>query len=337
MSIIKKWRWLIGASVLLTTQYAAAHITGWDHCDRSRQPTYRLNMDMGRVVVDATLPVGGVIASKTWPLDTTNRTYLTCYGRNVIDAEIVMPGLRDIGDKVYQSSIPGIGMKFERTGQVSMVYPSQYVINGGWSGTNYYLAGSTFTLKLIKTAEVTGSGTIARGEYTEYGYQGRSDPILTTSLNANAITIVSPSCIIESGKQQNVYLNTIKRSDLTARDHTTGAKDFDIVLRCSGGTTVSGQADIKMDFSANRSVSAVEGVLKNDATGSSAAQGVGIQVIERKSYAPINFGKPFYVGKLANSQEKIFTIELIARYFQFADSISSGEVRSHMVFNVTYD
>ncbi|HEQ1856890.1 TPA: fimbrial protein [Providencia alcalifaciens] len=336
MSMIKKWRWLIGASVLFTSQYAAAHFIGRDHCDRSNQPTYRLNMDMGRVVVNTNVPVGGVIASKTWPLDTTNRVYLTCYGRNVIDAEIVMPGLHETENKVFQSSVPGIGMKFERTGQVSMVYPHKYEVNGGW-GTNYYLAGSTFTLKLIKTAEVTGSGTIAKGEYTQYGYKGSSSPILTTSLNANAITIVSPSCIIESGKQQNVYLDTIKRSDLTTRDHTAGPKNFDIVLRCSGGTTASGSADIKMDFSANSSVSAVEGVLKNDATGSSAAKGVGIQVIERGSYAPVNFGKPFPLGKLTNSQERVFTLQFIARYFQFADSISAGEVRSHMVFNVTYD
>ncbi|MGL5953950.1 MULTISPECIES: fimbrial protein [Providencia] len=338
MPLINQWRLLIGMGALFAASHASAHMTGYSHCDRTREPTYKLDMDMGRIVVDPNLAVGGVIARKSWPLrSSSNDVYLTCYGRNDLDAEIVMPGLRDIGSRIYQSSVPGIGMRFERAGQVSMTYPDTYTVNGGRWGTNYYLAGSTFTLTLIKTAAVTGSGSIAKGEYTRYGDRNSYSPILTTSLTANAITIVSPSCMIESGKNQNVYLETIKRSQLTGRDTVAGTKNFDIVLRCSGGTTASGYANIKMDFSGNHSVSAVEGVLKNEATGSNAAKGVGIQVIERKSYAPINFGKIYDVGRLTNTQERTYVLEYAARYFQYDSYVSTGEVRSHMVFDITYD
>lgn len=48
----------------------------------------------------------------------------------------------------------------------------------GGRGTSYYLAGSTFTLQVIKTAAVTGSGSVASGKYTSYDYVYGSNPLL---------------------------------------------------------------------------------------------------------------------------------------------------------------
>ncbi|WP_438873212.1 hypothetical protein [Providencia hangzhouensis] len=46
--------------------------------------------------------------------------------------------------------------------------------------SNYYLAVLKFILTLVKTAPVTGSGTIASGLYTSYGYIPNNNPFLIT-------------------------------------------------------------------------------------------------------------------------------------------------------------
>lgn len=46
-----------------------------------------------------------------------------------------------------------------------MIYPDSYTT----TGSSFRLAGSTFTLDIIKTSTTTGSGTLASGPYTEYG------------------------------------------------------------------------------------------------------------------------------------------------------------------------
>ncbi|MTB44907.1 fimbrial protein [Providencia sp. wls1950] len=338
MSMIKKWRWLIGAGVLLATQYALAF--GYaDVCYRKNVRPIDLNMTLGNVVVDPNLPVGGVIMRKQWPMRTNGyQSYLTCYGTNTLQAEVVMGGLRHLGDGVYQSSIPGIGMKFERGGnQVNILYPGTHTIYGGRNGVSVYLENSTFTLTLIKTARKTGSGTIANGQYTEYGYKHNTDPLIRTYLQGNAITIVSPSCLINGGREQNVTLAPIKRNQLTAYQAPVGDIDFDITMECNGGITSSGLTTFNIDFRGNASASDVNGVLRNEETGTNGAKGVGIQVIERSSKAPLSFTRSYKVGTVVNNQDDLLIFPLTARYFPYERAISAGDVRSHLVFNVTYD
>ncbi|SQB29328.1 Uncharacterised protein [Citrobacter koseri] len=67
-------------------------------------------------------------------------------------------------------------MRFSRGGAtVNIVYPDVYssYVN---RQTNYSLEGSRFTLEVIKTANVTGSGTLAAGKYTSYDWENGSNP-----------------------------------------------------------------------------------------------------------------------------------------------------------------
>jgi type 1 fimbria pilin len=52
-----------------------------------------------------------------------------------------------------------------------------------------------------------------------------------TFLSANAITVVSPSCSVLSGKNMNVDVGTIKRSDLNGVGTYAGGKI--LILSCS--------------------------------------------------------------------------------------------------------
>ncbi len=331
MSIMKQWHWYIGIGVFLTASYASAS------CTRTSTRTYELNMQMGRVIVDPNLNVGDVIAEQTWEMrENANAIYANCKKGTVITAQVTMPTLTALSNKVYQTNVPGIGMKFHREGAVRMTYPDVFYAP---NTSNYYLAGSTFILTLVKTAPVTGSGTIASGLYTSYGYIPNNNPFLITKLDAHAITIVSPSCQVEGGQEKNVVLDPIKRSQLSGVGTTAGEKDFDLRLICSGGVSVTGYANVNMTFNGDipPSMSNNQGVLINQIQSSNGAAGIGIQVLEKENKKPIMFNQIYKVGRLTDQQNKYLDLKYTARYYQYGQKTSAGEVNSKMVFDITYD
>lgn len=324
---------VLGAVLLI-----AGATSAWADCTRGRASTVRLDMAVGRVVVRPDLPVGAVIAQQTWTMPAGNGINYTCTGSNTFKADIVIPTVTDLGNKVYSTNVQGIGMRFSRGGDtVNIVYPGSYSPNAGRRPVNYSLEGSRFTLEIIKTEALTGSGTLTSGKYTSYDWEYGRNPILETYLSANAITVVSPSCAILSGKNQNVDVGIIKRSELNGVGSTAGGTDFNIQLQCSGGLNESGYANIQTSFSGSLATgtSTRMGALLNEKAGSSVAKGVGIQVL--KDSAPLEFNKKYNIGRLSNQEMRYITIPLRARFYQYAADISAGEVESHMIFNLTYD
>ncbi len=330
MSLSKRLMIALGLLALGTS-------TAWADCSRRSASTVKLDMTMGRVVVSPDLPVGAVIAKQDWTMPAGNGVSYYCTNTNTFKANIVATGVQDLGNKVYSTSVPGIGMRFSRGGAtVNIIYPGSFTSNGG-TGTNYSLEGSRFTLELIKTAAVTGSGTLATGIYTSYDWERGNNPILQTYLSANAITIVSPSCTVLSGKNMNVDVGSIKRSDLKGVGTTAGGRDFNIELQCSGGVSESGYANIETSFSGTLATGTTvkQGALLNEKAGSSAAKGVGIQVL--KDGVPLEFNKKYSVGTLRSQETRYFTQPYHAQFYQYLPTTSTGEVESHMIFNLTYD
>ncbi|WP_297207218.1 fimbrial protein [uncultured Pluralibacter sp.] len=325
---------ILGAVLLMGGATSA-----WADCRRGSAPTVRLDMAMGRVVVNPDLPVGAVIAQQSWTMSAGSGINYYCTGRNTFKADIVVPSVTDLGNKVYSTNVPGIGMRFSRGGDsVNIVYPGTYSPDAGrWRETQYSLEGSRFTLEIIKTSALTGSGTLTSGKYTSYDWEYGRNPILETYLSANAITIVSPSCAILSGRNQNVDVGSIKRSELKGVGTTAGGTDFNIQLQCSGGLNENGYANIQTTFSGTLATgtTARMGALLNEKAGSSMAKGVGIQVL--KEGAPLEFNKKYDVGRLSNQEMRYLTIPLRARFYQYGQTVSTGEVESHLIFNLTYD
>ncbi|HBW3433090.1 TPA: type 3 fimbria adhesin subunit MrkD, partial [Klebsiella pneumoniae] len=219
---------------------------------------------------------------------------------------------------------------------VNIVYPDVYS-SRVYNTTYYSLEGSRFTLEIIKTAATTGSGTLAAGKYTSYDWESGSNPILETYLSASAITVVSPSCSVLSGKNMNVDVGSIRRTDLKGVGTTAGGKDFNIDLQCSGGLSETGYANISTSFSGTlaTSTTATMGALLNEKAGSGMAKGIGIQVL--KDGSPLQFNKKYTVVRLNNQETRYITIPLHARFYQYGPTTSTGEVESHMIFNLTYD
>ncbi|NBJ35391.1 fimbrial protein [Serratia fonticola] len=306
-------------------------------CTRNEDvPTFNLDMVIGRVIVKPNSPVGSVLASKSYSMNGADAVY-TCTGVNFFDAKVIADGAQELTNKVFTTNIPGIGLRFKRGGEVNIIYPdTRRIFQQGVYPVR--LGNSTFEIEVIKTAAVTGSGRVTNGPYTTYDHREGSHPLLTTSLSADAITIVSPSCLVNGGNQQSVNVGVINKNQLTGKGTHAGGRNFELKLQCSGGVSLSGSVDIKMTFDGTLATgtSAAEGVLINEHAGNQAAQGVGIQVLN-EDQTPLEMGRPQLIGTLNDDEVHHMTLKYFARFYQYLDNISTGEVRSNLVFNIDYD
>lgn len=129
MSLSKR---LIMAAGLL----ALGTSTVWADCSRRSASTVKFDMTLGRVVVSPDLPVGAVIVKQDWTMPGGNGVSYYCTNNNTFRADIVAAGVHDLGNKVYSTNVPGIGMRFSRGGStVNIIYPGSYTSNGGGGRT----------------------------------------------------------------------------------------------------------------------------------------------------------------------------------------------------------
>jgi hypothetical protein len=109
------------------------------------------------------------------------------------------PGATDLGNKIYSTNVPGIGMRFSRGGAtVNIVYPDVFssTINGP---PTIRWKGRALRWRLSKPRQPPAAAPWRREVYL-LRLGERHNPILETYLSANAITVVSPSCTVLSGK-----------------------------------------------------------------------------------------------------------------------------------------
>lgn len=309
-------------------------------CIRSSVSPVDINMELGRVIVSPDLPVGAIIRERTWSMDTAVTPWGECSGGTVLEANLVESRPMS-GDNIVETNVPGIGLRFMRNadgGKIKITYPGHYTVPG--EGTkNVVLAGSTFTIQVIKIAEVTGSGSLHQGEYTRYGYLPNvMSPALVTRLTADAITIVSPSCKVTSGINQNVIMNSVKKSDFSGVGSTAGPTPFAINMLCSGGINLMNTSNIYMSFNGELApdTKKEQGVLENSSTELQAANGIGVQILTDKNI-PLEWELKYPVGAVGILQEKVINLNYIAKYYQYKKEVSPGSIQAKMIFNISYD
>ncbi|WP_392563919.1 fimbrial protein [Orbus wheelerorum] len=303
-------------------------------CTRLDNPGITLYLDMGTVVVNPNLKVGDVIATQSFPFAETDILFY-CKKGDYLAAVVNTALFTTNNNKIYQTNVPGVGIQLTRDNNI---YPYLYTAK---NDNNIYIPAGNFIVTLYKTADAVSSGALSSGNYTTYGPEGGglATSGLTTYMSANGTKIVSPSCSVVSGAQQNVYLEPINNTKLTTVGSTAGDTNFKIELKCSGGSSVnSGFDNISMAFTGTipSNLSNTDGVLVNDAD-SSGAQGVGIQVLDSQK-KPLEFEKKYIVGSLAMPETVYFiSPNYTARYYRYGSSITPGVVDAKMIFNITYD
>ncbi len=325
---IRKHRlWLAALLLLLGVP------TAWGACSmNSGWVDPHVNMNLGRVVIPGDLPVGATIITWTTSINQPG-TVMTCdrQGGEIVRADVVQGQLVPGYSKVYTTGVPGVGIRMSRktaNAATSMVYPATF---SAVANTTYTLDASTFTVELIKTAPTTGSGPLVAGQYSSYHLgSDPAHPLLTTWVQGEGITIVSPSCTVDAGSK-NIAVNfgSVPQSSFGGVGTTAASRDFTISLQCQRSP---GNVLVRLDATADPSSS--PGVMQISQT-AGRAQGVGIQLLDKRNGQPVVYGGNINSGNSAGGPGTL-QVPFTARYYQTESGIVPGEADGIATFTIEY-
>lgn len=321
--------------------------------------TVNVNMTGGAIVVQATDPIGKLLRTftTTIPADQsgvqpTNGFYQatsTCQGGGQAFG-IVLKGQPATGagvpDNVFTTNIPGIGVRLVRSvatanGSFTQAYTraggTPINIPSGSFGGVY--GGTEFRTEIYKISDQTGSGSLDAGQYSTayFDGSGQGAPYITSTLAANIITILTPTCSVDPGSAyQKVLLDKVPAGTFKGRGSTAAETPFNIKLNCVKGVGIVKMIELAFIGTNDGNTRPAEGVLKQTLTTSTAAKNVGIQVINNHNSAntPIPLGGTIDVGLSKDGQ---YVLPFIARYFQTtATKVTPGPVAATMTFMIQY-
>ena len=308
----------------------------WAACKRAPGFTERvINMDMGTVLIRPNTAVGAGLAAKTFPIPSVGVQELmfNCSNNRGTAIGVMLQGAPVPGGDphIYSTAVTGVGIRLSRviSSTNTVYYPHDLPI---FTSTGVLLDISQFQVELIKTGPVTGNGPLAAGTYTRY--YGDGDPsksAITTFLNGNGITIITPSCTVDTGSRNiSVPLGKVARNRFEGVGTTAGDKPFKIQLNCQPGQNAQNFIYLRMDAQQDPATIA-PGVLKITG-GTGIAAGVGIQVLDAKA-APVTFGGDVLVGP---SKDGAYVLPYTARYYQTGGTVTVGRADGTATFTLSY-
>ena len=248
-----------------------------------------------------------------------------------------------LGNNLYDSGIPGIGMRFVNVatwpGSASSFTTYPPVPTGDSTTADTPLGLSPFYLDLVKTGPITSGGTLPAGVFGKM--TGGSSPSgdLWQSYEWSTplvIQLLKPTCSVATSSI-TVPLSAVSLSSFKGVGTTSPATPFNITLQCSGSidggsTTVY----VTLTDQTNQVNLSTTLSLSTDST----ATGVGIQVLNGTSvisYGPdadtIGNTNQWSAGSAENGT---FRIPLTARYVQTAPSVTPGSANGRATFTMSY-
>lgn len=307
--------------------------------------TVDIPMTIGKIVVKPNDPIGTILQKNTFTISPNNST-ATCNRASdqIIAALPLNYPISPIGNNVYATNIPGIGIRLYReaadASDFSGYYPYRRTLT---PNQTYTLSPGYFVMEVIKTAMTTGSGALVAGRYSTYYVSGQQNrPFLTTTVLSNApILIASSSCEIQSGVDSPVQLPTVMKSAFRAIGSTQGEQNFNLSILCNGSENNSGIATsntISLSFDYNSDTSNNQ-VINNSAANSIKANGVGVELLWNLNGAnkPIQKATKLNIGSVSSNQTVEYDIPLTARYYQTATNVTAGEVKATATVTIQYD
>lgn len=309
-----------------------------------------ISMAVGRVVVRPSDEVGKILRKATFAIDPNNSTInCTRYSSGTVRADLTQSyPVSPLGNNIYSTNIPGIGIRLYREAQnnsnFSGYYPYSRNISGGssWGGTNYSLDTGYFVVEIVKTASQTGSGALVPGQYSRYYLTSHpNQPILTSHVYGDAITIASSSCEIQGNINKVVTLPTVTKSGFTGVGSTQGAQTFDMNILCNGGDNPTGYEEknlISLSFDYVQDGTNNQ-VMQNTAPASTKANGVGVQLLwnYNNKNQIIKKGDKLELGTVNSNQTLQYNVPMTAQYYQTATNVTAGNVRAMATVTIEYD
>ncbi|WPP56768.1 fimbrial protein [Acinetobacter pittii] len=305
--------------------------------------TIDVAMQVGRVVVRPSDPVGKVLVKSLFEIRPDPYTTYTCSLSDMLTAQLLQSyPLSVLGDSIYSTNIPGIGIRLYREAFNAGNFSGYYPYTRRVPSTNFRLAEGYFVVEIVKTAENTGSGTLVPGVYSSYYAGNRRDrPFLTSTVNANAITIASSSCEWRGAINKQVQLPTVTKAGFKGIGSTQGDQSFELNILCNGGINPTGYEEknlISLSFDYQQDGTNTQ-VLKNLEPNATKANGVGVQLLwnyQNKNQV-IGLGNKLELGTVKSNQTIQYDVPLTARYYQTAANVTPGKVRAMATVTIEYD
>ena len=305
--------------------------------------TVDVSMQVGRVVVRPSDPVGKVLVKSLFEIRPNDGTTYTCSRSDMMVARLLQNyAISPLGNNIYSTNIPGIGIRLYREAFNATNFSGYYPYTAPVPGTNIRLGEGYFVVEIVKTAENTGSGTLVSGQYSTYYAGSRSDrPFLTSTVYGNAITIASSSCEWRGNIDKAVTLPTVTKSGFTGVGSTQGEQSFDLNILCNGGENPTGYEEknlISLSFDYQTEGTNTQ-VLRNLEPNATKANGVGVQLLwnYNNQNRVIGLGDKLELGTVKSNQTIEYNVPLTARYYQTNANVTAGKVRAMATVTIEYD
>ncbi len=250
-------------------------------------------------------------------------------------------GLSYNGETVFDTNLAGVGFVIEGNAQMNSM---------AWAGWQGILTGATeetvvktshangarpaFTdqvrIRLIKTGNIqTGvlSGNVGNlfAGVREVSSWNTETPV---SFSGGQITAVA--CSVTTNPV-NVSLGNHGKSEFSGVGTTTAWQTFNIGLDCDAGAKIN----VRIDPSAGAAGSLTDVMKLDDASSSSTATGIGVQLwYQPNGGSAVVFGQETYYWTSGNGGAE--TVQLKARYYQTAQTITPGTANATATFTLTY-
>ncbi|GHE20786.1 fimbrial protein [Halomonas urumqiensis] len=297
-------------------------------------------MELGQVIIPPDAEVGEMLAAQEFPI-TRVADIIDCGSSGGFAYGDIQSGQQPsaIDPEIYTTNVQGVGIRLSRRLVGSsladlVVYPHTFSLN---PNTNYSLAEGYFRVEIFKIAQQTGSGPLLPGQYTSYYIGGYQDtPILTSEVVGEGITVVSSSCKLDAGSRNiAVDFGSVPSARFTGVGVTHTPRDFSIGMTCNGPNVGEDVAALSFEYTADTAAPAAAGVIRLQ-QGVDAASGMGIQLLGMPGEAPVANGEVLELGTVQAGQERQFTQDMRARYYQTQANVTSGLTRAQATFNIEY-
>lgn len=283
----------------------------------------KLDLDFGTITVPQNASVGTVLSRVN--IGTFNLIYgcdNSYYNKG--DGFSLNLGYNNIdesqyGGGVYNTSIPGLGIRISNTQIGAMPYSSAQ--RSAKAQLNMPLVA-----ELVKISDDITSGTLSSVNLLELTFSNTIYKANIGEVNLVNTSIIYPSCNLDT-KTIQVDLGSKNKLDFDKVGSYSESNKFNIVLNCNQGTNIQ----FKITPGAAGGFDNENGVLNQDE--SSTSKGYGVQIL--KDSNPLIFGQEMSAGKSDESGR--VEIPLNARLYKLSEFVSPGIVKASATFTITYN
>lgn len=332
---------------------------GWAACSFDGIQDFKTSnvpIDMGRIVVLPSDPLGKVIASKrfktvTFRSATALNMRCTLSDMLNIKAELTKNSVKNQFNS-FDTNLAGIGIRISTSSRPKFApfvlagpypYESHYSpqVSNDMDSLNLAEIVDEVLVELVKTDHRVTTGYLDAGQYSRlYPVISNVPAWLTTYMNYGGSQIVMPQCQLLNQQRRNIQLPSVSIQSFKGFGSTAAETLFDVLVLCAD---MSAQSTHRPNFKLNIMADYVRELnfptIMQNIAGHTSADGIGMELLVKGvtgEYQIVERGRRIEIMSVESGANQVIRIPFIIRYIQSGDSVSSGDVRTFVTFTFQY-